>query len=86
MTHRIQPPRRGMTHAVVNMDGTALSWHRSAEAAQREIDRERRAFRRRYPLDGSRGNATAYLPRSIIAVPETGRSITRSDRYSTAWE
>lgn len=67
------------------MDGSPLSWHRSEEAAQREIDREYRAFRRRYPSDGSRGNATAYLPRSIIAVSQDGQYIERSGQYSTSW-
>jgi hypothetical protein len=82
----LNPPRSDLTHAIVDMDGTAVSWHRSAAAAQHEIEREYRAFRRRYPLDGSRGNAYAYLPRSIIVVPEGGGYIARQSRYSTSWE
>jgi len=84
MGHHLTAPRRDLTHAVVDMDGYALSWHRSEAAAQAEIDRECRAFRRRYPADGSRGNATAYLPRTVIAV-DGERYIERNGRFSTSW-
>ena len=85
MSHSITPPRRDLTHAVVDGDGYALSWHRSAAAAEREIEREYRAFRRRYPADGSRGNATAYLPRTVIAIPAGGCYVSRIGQYSTTW-
>ena len=87
MTHSITPPRTDLTYAVVDMDGSPLSWHRTEAAAQDVIDTEYRRFRRRYPTDGSRGNATAYLPRSIIHCADgESRYIERSGRYSTGWE
>ena len=82
MSHAIIPPRKTNPWAVVDMDGEPLSWHRSEAAAQAAIDAELRRFRRRYPLDGSRGNATAYLPRSIIRGPAR---IAKNWTSSTSW-
>jgi hypothetical protein len=85
MSHMIAPPRADLTYAVIDDTGTPRSWHRSEAAAQAAVGREWRAFRRRYPADGSRGNQDAYLPRSIIHCPEA-RHIMRTDQYSTAWQ
>jgi len=85
MAHLITPPRRGLTHAVLSMDGYPISWHRSWGAAQAAISAEWRAFRRRYPADGSRGNARAYLPRTVVAVPDDGCYVERAGQYSTSW-
>ena len=76
--------------AVVDMDGSVLSTHRTKKAAQAEIDREARAFKRR----GNTGGA--YLPRSIIdasgwTVPRSPRGlreicIERCGPHSTNWQ
>lgn len=80
MSHTITASR-GCTHVVVDMDGYALSSHKSERAAQAAIDRELAAFRR---SPYSRGGA--YLPRSIIAVGEDGQAtISRCGQYSTSW-
>ena len=72
------------------MDGTVLSTHRTKKAAQAEIARENRAFRRRGNTSG------AYLPRSIIdatcrAIPRSPRGlrevcIERCGPHSTNWQ
>lgn len=85
MAHSITPPRSDLIFAVVDMDGRALSWYRTHAAAQKAIDTEWRRFRRRYPADGSRGNATAYLPRTIVRCGDGDQYIERASRYSTAW-
>jgi len=86
MAHSITPPRANLTYAVVDMDGSPLSWHRTEDGAQNAIAAECRRFRRRYPADGSRGNATTYLPRSIIHCADgESRYIERSGQYSTGW-
>lgn len=89
MSHMIVLPGN-CSVAVVGMDGDALSFHRTPAAAQAEIDREARAFRRR----GNTGGA--YLPRSIIdasgwTVPRSPRglreiSIERCGPHSTNWQ
>lgn len=85
MAHSITPPRADLTYAVVDMDGYAMSWHRTEAAAHTAIDTEHRRFRRRYPLDGSRGNATAYLPRSIIHCTADSQYVERTANHSTSW-
>lgn len=80
MGHTIQVSR-GCTHAVVDMDGRVLSSHRSAEAAEAAIDRERERFRRSPYATGG-----AYLPRSIIEVERDGSAyIERLGQHSTGW-
>ena len=89
MSHNITLPRN-CSVAVVDMDGDALSFHRTPEAAQAEIARENRAFcRKGYDRGG------AWLPRSIIdasmiTVPRSPRGrreicIERSGQHSTCW-
>lgn len=80
MGHTIRVSR-GCTHAVVDMDGTVLSSHRSETAAQAAIDREWTRFQRsRYGTHG------AYLPRSIIEVDADGSAyIERNGTQSTGW-
>ena len=89
MGHNITLPSN-CSIAVVDMDGAVLSTHRTTKAAQAEIDRENRAFRRRGNTGGS------WLPRSIIDA--TGWTIPRSPRglrevfiercgpHSTRWQ
>lgn len=84
MGHMISPPRKDLSYAVVDMDGTPLSWHRTSEAAERAVEAELRRFRRRYPADGSRGNATAYLPRTVLSC-DAPTYIERAGPYSTGW-
>jgi hypothetical protein len=80
MGHTIRASR-GCTHVVVDMDGMVLSSHRSEEAAQREIAREMRAFKR-----SPYGRNGAYLPRSIIVMNEGGTAyVERDGQYSTGW-
>jgi hypothetical protein len=85
MAHQLTPPRSDLTYAVVDIDGAVISWHRSRDGAQHAIDAEWHRFRRRYPADGSRGNAIAYLPRSIVHCATDGQYIERTSHHSTNW-
>lgn len=89
MGHMIEFPAN-CSVAVVGMDGDALSFHRTPEAAQAEVDRENRAFcRKGYDRGG------AWLPRTIIdardlTIPRSPRGrreiyIERSGQHSTCW-
>lgn len=79
MAHMITPPRRDRLVAVLDMDGTALSWHADVPAAERAIATAERRFRRRP------GTQNAYLPRSVVTAAPDGTYVERLDRYSTYW-
>lgn len=80
MSHSITPPRSDRRVAIVDMDGTPLSWHVNHDAAERKVQRDRNAFTRR-----GAGRCGGYLPRSIVSVPAEGAYIERTGPYSTYW-